>query len=269
MAFITVLSLSCVLAGTHRIQPGSLINQRKSQSNILVSPESESVSAQSEQSASTAAAAATRAEASRDGGHSLEHQAHSLIQEQMSIRQTITQKFRSALNSERVRMFRENYLYHVPTPVLAYLAGAVLVALSFSSCCLVRRLTTCLPLKGARQQHLHNGNVVYEWDQTPNRATIYIRPPKYVSKSDLDIRISARHLRVARKGKPSFLREEIYELVNEEMSFWTLRSSGELQIYLKKAKKAQWPAVLLHKVKSGTHDSDPAVLSAKCKFTPS
>lgn len=289
MAFVAALSLTCVLANAHRIQPGSSINQRKSHSNILVDPQSESAYSQPEarydqnetlqdlhdsqklsdelqwRGAQRTPGTAASATAAASQAASSEHQAHSLIQEQMSI----TQRLRSALSSEKIKRFREDYLNNVPVSVLSYFAGFALVALSFCSCCLVRRLTSFFTQKDARQQHWHNGNVVYEWDQTPNRATIYIRPPKHVSKSDLDIRISSRHLRVARKGKPSFLREEIYALVNEEMSFWTLRSNGELQIYLRKVKKAHWPAVLLHKSKSGTHDSDPTAMSTKCKFTPS
>lgn len=121
------------------------------------------------------------------------------------------------------------------------------VGLGMLICCgcgLVYRIAS-LQERNSRIQYLHNGRVVYEWCQTPKVAMIYIRPPSNLQKTDLDIRIAAKHLRVGRKGKPSFLSEETFDFVNTEMSSWSFEA-GELHILLKKMKKSDWPAVLLH-----------------------
>jgi hypothetical protein len=100
---------------------------------------------------------------------------------------------------------------------------------------------------GARQQHLHENRLIYEWDQSDDMAFIYIKPPAGLKQRDLEIKISAKLLKVGRTGKPPFLREEIFATVDEEASSWRIRSNGELLISLAKAKEQEWPYVLVHK----------------------
>lgn len=130
--------------------------------------------------------------------------------------------------------------------VWGIIAGSALVLLIGCACCLARRQKSQFPAFPARNQHTHNGRVVYEWDQTPKQATLYLKPPEGVRKNDLDIGIAGKHIRVGRKNKPSFLQEETFDYVNEEMSYWNLRNNGELQIVLRKATRGEWPQVLLH-----------------------
>lgn len=180
----------------------------------------------------------------------------SLIQEELSVLEktddplkevSIVHKFKTALSAAKVKMLSaEEYLLSLPLPVLGvYLSSGLMVVVCIGWI-FSRWLASHMPSKRNRMQHIHDGRVVYEWDQTPKVTTIYIKPPEGVTKSDLDIRIAARNLRVGRKGKPSFLREETYDLVNEEMSSWSLRSTGELQISLHKVRRADWPVALLH-----------------------
>jgi len=98
--------------------------------------------------------------------------------------------------------------------------------------------------KGPRKQHLHEGRVVYEWTQSQKDGEIYIRVPEGLSKNDLDICISPKHVSVGCKGKPPFMSEETYAEINEEGSAWRLRNHGELQIHLSKAVEAEWPWML-------------------------
>lgn len=170
----------------------------------------------------------------------------SMIQESAAIKHKLT----TAFNSAKVVMSScRRYINLVPQPILWILLGAGLFAL-FHAC----RRTLLHMLLGrssrTRVPHYHQGRVVYEWDQTPEMAIIYIRPPENLKKNDFEIKIGARHLRVGRKGKPAFLREETHDLVNEKRSSWSLRSNGELQIFLRKVRKAEWPTVLLHSEQS-------------------
>mmetsp|Transcript_104136 Transcript_104136/g.189630 ORF Transcript_104136/g.189630 Transcript_104136/m.189630 type:complete len:245 (+) Transcript_104136:116-850(+) len=132
--------------------------------------------------------------------------------------------------------------FGLTVPILGIIAASVLVLLICLICCLCcKRKAVSL----TRQQHIHNGRVVYEWDQNPKVANLYLKPPEGVTKDDLDIYISAKHIRVGRKHKPSFLTEETYDRVNEERSYWTLQN-GELQIVLRKATRGDWPSALVH-----------------------
>jgi len=98
-----------------------------------------------------------------------------------------------------------------------------------------------------REQHTHDGHVIYEWDQTDAVATLYISVPPDVTKHDMQIKISSKRLQVGKVGRPAFLKEETCEEIIEQDSTWRLRSNGELQIYLHKARKGTWPCVFLHK----------------------
>merc|ERR1719506_690846 len=96
-----------------------------------------------------------------------------------------------------------------------------------------------------RKQHVFEGRVVYEWDQTATQARIYVKVPEGITRHELDIKIGSRRLHIGRVGKPPFMREETYDAILEESSGWRLRSNGELQIHLQKERKGEWPCVLL------------------------
>lgn len=51
----------------------------------------------------------------------------------------------------------------------------------------------------------HEGRTVYEWEQTLEEVHCYIKPPEGIRARQLDIAITARHLRVGIKGNPPFL----------------------------------------------------------------
>jgi len=111
--------------------------------------------------------------------------------------------------------------------------------------------STCSTVDGEkptpRQQHTHNGRLVYEWDQTSKQAGVYIKVPEGLTRYDLDIKITARRVQVGRVGKPPFLREKTYDAIDEDTTGWRLRSNGELQILLQKEKEGHWPRVLLER----------------------
>lgn len=228
MAFSIALVLAFSVANGHRIQPMSMTNRKP------LSPSSTEKKA---------------AEVSTE-----KHPA-SMIQEEMSLSQQLQGAFK---NASAIFPTATNSL---PPSVLSgmLLAAGLIIGLV---CCLAQLFASCLPSRKSRIPYMHDGRVVYEWNQTADGATIYIRPPAGISKRDLDIRISSRHLRVGRKGKPSFLREETYDMVDERKSSWSLRSNGELQIYLVKTKRTIWPSLLLHKDKSRDH------LLMNSKFKP-
>jgi len=100
---------------------------------------------------------------------------------------------------------------------------------------------------GNRKQYLQDGHLIYEWEQSNAVATIYIKVPEGMTKTGLDIRFTNKSLQVGRKGKTPFMKGETFDEIADEESAWRLRANGELQIYVQKAVKADWPCVLLHK----------------------
>lgn len=157
--------------------------------------------------------------------------------------------------STNVNAFSWNYFSSVPSPVFAIFIVAALVMLvsrfvDSSRFCLSRPFTCSFLKSEIRQQHFHHGCVVYEWSQTFKTVTIYFRPPEGQLAGDLDIKVSSRQLQVGRRGRHSYLKEETYDVVNAEMSSWSLEPDGELKVVLRKVRKSRWPVALLHSSKS-------------------
>jgi hypothetical protein len=65
---------------------------------------------------------------------------------------------------------------------------------------------------------------VYEWEQSIEEISIFIYPPDGVRARDLDIKITAQHLRVGIKGNPPFLDADLASAVSVANSLWTLGS---------------------------------------------
>mmetsp|Transcript_129714 Transcript_129714/g.225356 ORF Transcript_129714/g.225356 Transcript_129714/m.225356 type:complete len:251 (+) Transcript_129714:111-863(+) len=232
MALLVALAFTFSLANGHRIQPSAVMTRKfhgpSPTKDSPLSADDRTVSHDAEgHKASTQKQAA------------FENFAHvsSMIQQQMSST-TLKTAFDKARSSSR------KFLGEAPLPVTGSVIVSGFVALFWLVGALAQHLLS--RSKGSRIQYIHDGRVVYEWDQSPKAVIVYIKPPKGMTKGDLDIRIASRHLRVGRKDKPSFLAEETYDLVNEQMSSWCLRSNGELQIILRKARRGLWPVLLMH-----------------------
>lgn len=95
-----------------------------------------------------------------------------------------------------------------------------------------------------RHQHVVDGQVVFEWSQTQEEATVFICPPATVGKRDIHIRISSRTLRIGCRGAPCALKAIFHKAVDKRASLWTMRSIGNLQIFLRKETPAEWPYIL-------------------------
>mmetsp|Transcript_46318 Transcript_46318/g.83720 ORF Transcript_46318/g.83720 Transcript_46318/m.83720 type:complete len:296 (+) Transcript_46318:59-946(+) len=138
----------------------------------------------------------------------------------------------------------------LPLPAL-YILTAFVVLLCCSGCYCLFDCLGCAQFdenaKAIRQQHVSDGQVVFEWSQTTDAAIIYMTPPVDLSKRDLDIKIASQHLRVGQKGKPCIIKADIFNAVNKERSRWKLLGKGKLQIRLQKEAPAEWPfALQLH-----------------------
>lgn len=134
---------------------------------------------------------------------------------------------------------------NVTSIVLILVVGFSLVA--FLSLC-VCWFAACAALKPReRHQHVYNGRIVYEWDQTPKVANIYVTPPVDIKTTELEIDIQSQTLRIGRTGKSPFLRDHLYEEVDENASSWFLRKNGELQIRLVKVRRSDWPVICMNR----------------------
>ncbi|KAL4465993.1 hypothetical protein ABPG74_004230 [Tetrahymena malaccensis] len=113
----------------------------------------------------------------------------------------------------------------------------------------------------SRQKFIHNGQTVYEWDQTIDDVNIYIQPPKFVLKKyesevrkqlqpgqqmpKLEIAIEPRHLKIGIKGNPPFINENLTSLCDTDESTWCIEDE-ELHIILQKGHKGEvWQSVFV------------------------
>jgi HSP20 family molecular chaperone IbpA len=65
----------------------------------------------------------------------------------------------------------------------------------------------CAEALAPSQRHtfIHNGRLIYEWDQTLTEVNIYISVPSGVRAKDLAVNIQSNHLSVGIKGNPPYL----------------------------------------------------------------
>lgn len=96
----------------------------------------------------------------------------------------------------------------------------------------------------SRHVFQHEGQKVYEWDQTLQDVNIYIDAPPGIRAKQLVVTVAATHLTVSIAGNPPYLNHDFGGRVKPSESFWTLED-GVLNILLCKADKGEpWKSAL-------------------------
>jgi hypothetical protein len=162
-----------------------------------------------------------------------------------------------ARHSKEVPIVEESGLRRFPSNVQRDVALlGVGVALSivfclFAFCC---RMTmtkdglsaTCvMKTVNGRNQFIFKGRLIYEWEQDATCVTMYITPPATLTKESIEVRVWPRHIKLGKKGKPPFLKDELYGSIDVDASTWSFSSNGDLKISLRKVEPTDWPCVLL------------------------
>mmetsp|Transcript_12552 Transcript_12552/g.29826 ORF Transcript_12552/g.29826 Transcript_12552/m.29826 type:complete len:157 (+) Transcript_12552:140-610(+) len=108
-----------------------------------------------------------------------------------------------------------------------------------------------------RHSYVHNGQVVYEWDQTLSEVNVYFQVPAGVTAKLIYCEISRKHLRLGIKPNPPYLDLDLFSTVQVDDSFWTLDGCN-LQVCLEKASKGEsWRAAFVgHEVDAFTAEKD-------------
>nr|GMD26895.1 nudC domain-containing protein 2 [Ipomoea batatas] len=97
------------------------------------------------------------------------------------------------------------------------------------------------------KQHsfIHNGQKVFEWDQTLEELNIYINLPENVPKKLFYCKIESKHLEVGIKGNPPYLNHDLSNHVKTDCSFWTLEDDI-MHVTLQKRDKGQtWSSPII------------------------
>jgi len=142
-----------------------------------------------------------------------------------------------------------------PSLRMRVIVMAVVLAVFLCSCCFCFAGMSRLGGKessNGRNQYISKNRIIYEWDQNSETITIYTKPPGGISKHNIEVLVWARHVHIGRKGKPPFLKEELYANINPESSTWSISRAGELEIRLQKIEAAEWPCVMLAHLKKGS-----------------
>ncbi|KAL6527259.1 hypothetical protein OROGR_016349 [Orobanche gracilis] len=96
-----------------------------------------------------------------------------------------------------------------------------------------------------RHNFIHNGQKVFEWDQTLEEVNMYITLPPSVPKKLFYCRIDSKHVEVGIKGNPPYLNHEFTCPVKTDSSFWTLEDDI-MHITLQKRDKGQtWSSPIM------------------------
>lgn len=90
----------------------------------------------------------------------------------------------------------------------------------------------------------HNGQLIYEWEQSLSEVNIYIRPPPDIPRKLIEIEITHDRLVVGIKNTIPFIDEATGGPVIADDSLWTF-VDGEININLQKMNKAEaWDCAL-------------------------
>ncbi|KAK3442009.1 hypothetical protein EUGRSUZ_B02255 [Eucalyptus grandis] len=68
----------------------------------------------------------------------------------------------------------------------------------------------------------HNGQTVFEWDQTLEEVNIYIKLPPNVRPKQFYCKIQSKHVELGIKDNPPYLNHDLMSPVKTDCSFWTL-----------------------------------------------
>ncbi|CAL8461738.1 g1269 [Coccomyxa elongata] len=102
-----------------------------------------------------------------------------------------------------------------------------------------------------KHKYIHDGNTIYEWDQTLSEVNIYIEVPTGVKAKQLFVNISSSHISLGIRPNPPYLDRDLSERVKAGESYWTLED-GILHLQLCKAEKGQpWKSAI------AGHEIDP------------
>lgn len=150
---------------------------------------------------------------------------------------------------ERTKVVSGNSLDDSSIPLIFWQRLAIVATLC---CVIVSALTAfccCTRSKSRkRKQFVHNGKVIYEWEQFEKTMMMYVAIPEGIGRDDLDIGIEPRQITIGRKGMPAFIRERLYLLVDEGKSSWKV-DKHELEICFVKLEPTDWPGLLLPHVR--------------------
>ncbi|KAI5678947.1 hypothetical protein M9H77_09897 [Catharanthus roseus] len=89
-----------------------------------------------------------------------------------------------------------------------------------------------------RHSFVHNGQKVFEWEQTLEEVNIYITLPSNVHKRLFYCKIESKHLEVGIKGNPPYLNHDLTSPVKTDCSYWTLEDDI-MHVTLQKREKGQ------------------------------
>ncbi|KAJ4774869.1 NudC domain-containing protein 2 [Rhynchospora pubera] len=96
-----------------------------------------------------------------------------------------------------------------------------------------------------RHEFVHNGQKVFEWDQTLEEVNMYIDLPQTVPKKLFYCKIQSKHIEVGIKGNPPYLNHDLSSPVKTDSSFWTLEDEV-MHVTLQKRDKGQtWASPIL------------------------
>ncbi|KAH6756757.1 HSP20-like chaperones superfamily protein [Perilla frutescens var. hirtella] len=104
--------------------------------------------------------------------------------------------------------------------------------------------------------YIHNGQKVFDWDQTLEEVNMYIDLPPNVPKKLFSCKIDSKHVEVGIKGNPPYLNHDLTFPVKTDCSFWTLEDNM-MHITLQKREKGQtWSSPIMGQAELDPYAAD-------------
>jgi hypothetical protein len=95
-----------------------------------------------------------------------------------------------------------------------------------------------------RHSFVHEGETIYEWDQTLEEVNLYISLPDRLPSRLLYCTIKPQHVELGVKGNPPYLNHDLGGPVKVDSSFWTIEDRT-MHVTLQKRQKGQpWPSAI-------------------------
>ena len=71
-----------------------------------------------------------------------------------------------------------------------------------------------------RLTYVHDGKLVYEWEQALEELHVYIQPPPNVTAKMLECKIGSTEMTLGLKNNAPFLSEKFNAYINSSESMW-------------------------------------------------
>merc|ERR1712154_408277 len=96
-----------------------------------------------------------------------------------------------------------------------------------------------------RRGYYYKKRLIFEWVQTLEDATMYIKTPKHIKAKDLKIELKTKHIQVGIKKMKPFISADLCYPINSFSSTWYMEDDGVCISLTKRSLGESWLSVIV------------------------